>query len=287
MSDATGPSWVEINGTRLAYLDQGRGTPVVLVHGSLGDYRIWGQQMEPFARSRRVIAVSRRYHWPNEAPPEGTPYRLLQHVEDLAALIEALDLAPADVVGTSYGAMTALTLAAVRPGLARSLVLSEPPILPWLERLPGGSEIAQAFVEGTMVPAGEALARGEDAEGIRLFITGVLGAGAFDRIPEPVRAGMLDNAAAMRAELASPPEVYFSGVTPADCERVAVPVLLVGGEWSPAMFGMILDELARQLPDAERVTIPAASHGPHSQNADAYNEAVLAFLGRHGGDAVP
>lgn len=281
MSDATGPSWLEMDGARLAYMDQGRGTPVVLVHGSLGDYRTWERQVGPFSRSRRVIVPSRRFHWPNEAPPDGTPYRLMQHVDDLAALIDALDLAPADVIGTSYGAMTALTLATVRPGLARLLVLTEPPILPWLDQLPGGGAIARAFVEGTMAPAGAAMARGEDAEGIRLFINGVLGDGAFDRIPEPVRAAMMDNAASMRAELASPPEVYFSGIAPADCERITVPALLVGGERSPAMFGMILDELGRRMPGAERVTIPAASHSPHSQNPDAYNEAVLSFLGRH------
>ncbi len=280
MSDAMDVSQVEINGASLAYVEQGSGSPVVMVHGSLGDHRTWAQQLEPFSRRHRVVVPSRRYHWPNEAPGEGVTYRLMQHVEDLAALIEALDLAPADVAGTSYGAMTTLTLAAVRPELVRSMVLTEPPIIPWLDALPGGAEVARAFVENTMVPAGAALARGEDEDGVRLFINGVLGAGAFDRIPEPVKAAMMDNAAALRTELATPPEVYFSSVTPGDCERIEVPALLVRGERSPAMFGMILDELARRMPDAKRVTIPAASHSPHSQNATAYNDAALTFLGR-------
>ena len=280
MSDAMDISRVEINGASLACMERGSGSPVVMVHGSLGDYRTWDQQVGPFSQRYRIVVPSRRYHWPNEAPVDGTPYRLMQHVEDLAALIEALDRGPADIVGTSYGAMTTLTLATIRPDLMRSIVLTEPPLIPWLDALPGGREVARVFVEETMRPAGAALTRGEQVEGVRLFLDGVLGAGAFDRIPAPVKAAIMENTAALRSELTSPLEEYFSGVTPDDCGRLALPALLVRGERSPRMFGMILEELARRIPGAAWVTIPAASHSPHSQNPSAYNEAVLAFLGR-------
>ena len=60
-----------------------------------------------------------------------------------------------------------------------------------------------------------------------------------------------------------------------------MPVLLVEGEISPRMFGVITDELSRVLPEAERVTIPAASHGMHGQNPAGYNEAVLAFQAQY------
>ncbi len=61
---------------------------------------------------------------------------------------------------------------------------------------------------------------------------------------------------------------------------MAVPALLLRGETSPRMFGLILDELARCLPDCRRATIPAASHSMASGNPSAYNETVLAFLQR-------
>ena len=60
-----------------------------------------------------------------------------------------------------------------------------------------------------------------------------------------------------------------------------MPVLLVEGALSPTMFGLITDELATALLKAERFTVPAASHGMHSQNPDAYNAAVMAFQVGH------
>ena len=59
---------VEVNGARLAYLEAGRGDPLIFVHGSLEDLRIWHRQVEQFAEYYRVIAYSRRYHHPNRAP---------------------------------------------------------------------------------------------------------------------------------------------------------------------------------------------------------------------------
>jgi pimeloyl-ACP methyl ester carboxylesterase len=189
-------------------------------------------------------------------------------------------LAPAHVVGSSYGAMTSLTLAVGQPSLFRSLVLGEPPLLPWLPMLPGGQALLDAFVTSAFRPAGKAFARGETEKGVRIFIDGVIGAGAFDRMGPSGQAMMLDNADVERLETATPPEQYFPALTPADVARLSLPVLLLEGETSPPMFGLITDELARVLPSAERVTIPAASHGMHGQNPGAYNDAVLTFLGK-------
>ncbi len=277
----TQPSTIRVNDVALAYIEQGQGNPVILVHGSVSDYRSWRRQMEPFAARHRVVAYSRRDHWPNAVAAGDVPYRLAQHVADLAALIETLDLAPAQIVGSSYGAMTSLTLAVRRPELVRSLVLGEPPLLFWLPRLPGGSELLESFLTNGFGPAREALARGEGEAGVRLFINGVLGPGMFDRLPEPSREMMASNAPAMRLETATPLDECLSDVTPEDVEQVATPTLLLVGEISPSMFPLITDELARRLPNAERATIPGASHGMHSQNPTAYNEVVSAFLARH------
>ncbi|HMM41589.1 MAG TPA: alpha/beta hydrolase [Thermomicrobiales bacterium] len=278
---STQPSTVRVNDVDLAYVEQGQGDSVVLVHGGVNDYRSWRRQMEPFAARRRVIAYSRRYHWPNARPDGDVPYRLAQHVADLGSLIETLDLAPARLVGSSYGAMTSLTFAVRRPELVRSLVLGEPPLLLWLPQLPGGSELLESFLTNGFGPAREALARGEGEAGVRLFINAVLGPGMFDRLPEPTREMMVSNVPEMRLETATPLEEYLSDVTPEDVERVEIPTLLVVGEISPAMFPLITDELARRLPNAERATIPGASHGMHGQNPAAYNEVVSAFLARH------
>jgi pimeloyl-ACP methyl ester carboxylesterase len=59
---------ISLNGVSFTYLEEGSGPPVVLVHGSVSDYREWHMQMAPLARHYRVIAYSRRYHWPNLPP---------------------------------------------------------------------------------------------------------------------------------------------------------------------------------------------------------------------------
>lgn len=110
---------------------------------------------------------------------------------------------------------------------------------------------------------------------------GVLGPGAFNRIPERVKTVLRDHAVAMRSELAASPDDYVPSVSTDDVARIRMPVLLVQGETSPAMFGAIVEELARLLPEAERSTIPGASHSPHSQNASVYNPTVLEFIARH------
>ncbi len=53
-------SSIHVNGVDLAYIEQGAGTPLVFVHGGLGDYRTWTFQVEPFARHYHVVAYSRR-----------------------------------------------------------------------------------------------------------------------------------------------------------------------------------------------------------------------------------
>ena len=56
---------IEANGVSMAYVERGRGQPVIFVHGTLGDYRYWDSQMEPFAKRYRAIFYSRRCSVPN------------------------------------------------------------------------------------------------------------------------------------------------------------------------------------------------------------------------------
>jgi pimeloyl-ACP methyl ester carboxylesterase len=131
---------VDVNGTRLEYAEAGRGEPLILVHGSLEDLRIWRRQVEPFSARYRVIAYSRRYHHPNAAPGAGDPaYTAALHAADLTGLIEALNLGPAHLVTSSFGGCVALQMAVRRSELVRSLVLAEPPLMPLLAHIPGGA----------------------------------------------------------------------------------------------------------------------------------------------------
>ena len=275
------PSTVTVNGAELSYIERGSGDAVVFVHGSLGDYRAWGFQMEPFAQRYRAIAISRRRHWPNAWPEDNRECSVEVHAADLAAFVDALALGTPHLVGNSYGALSVLVMAARYPGLARSIVLGEPPLLPWLEDSPDGAALFAAMRSNSWDPAGRAFQRGEPDAGVRLFINGVLGEGGYDRTPPPVQSRMQENAAVFGIELGTPPETYFSGISRTDVAHINTPTLLVTGEVSPRMFHRVVDELAHHLPHAERAEIAGASHVMYASNPDAYNQTVLDFLARH------
>src|SRR5213592_397750 len=149
-----------VNGTTLAYRIVGdTGTPVVFIHGSVADQGDWDRQIATFAQTHRVLVYSRRYHPPNPPTNDDQTYSPMLHAEDLAALLLQLDLAPAHVVGSSYGAYTALVLALEHPELVRSVVLGEPPIMPLLTRTPEGDALRRSYVAAALDPARAAFSR--------------------------------------------------------------------------------------------------------------------------------
>jgi len=70
MVTPTLPQTVSLNGARLAFVEQGKGELVVIVHGSLGDYRNWLGRLPRYAERYRAIALNRRGHYPNPWPDD-------------------------------------------------------------------------------------------------------------------------------------------------------------------------------------------------------------------------
>lgn len=280
------PHPLRVEGAVLHYVAYGTGAPVVFVHGGLGDYRSWARQMPAFAETFRAVAYSRRHHFPDPGAGEAGDYTTPGHAADLAALIEALDLGAAHLVAESYGASVALLCAHRWPHLVRSLALGEPPLLPWLEELPGGAPLLADYLAAAIRPAMRACEGGALEQAATLFFDGTIGrAGAFDRLPPPIRSLLLDNAPALCLELRSASSDwarakadYFGPFAPADARGIGCPTLLLAGERSPALFRLIIDALARHLPAPQRATIPRAAHALALGQPAAYNKAVLAFL---------
>src|SRR6266853_3217478 len=133
------------DGMELHYVERGSGLPVVFVHGSLSDGGFWKDQLGPFVASGyRAIAYSRRFNPPNTNIPQ-PGYSAATDADDLAALIEKLQLGKVHVVGHSYGARSALCLAVKHPELVRTLALAEPPAVSLLAYLPADrSEVGRA-----------------------------------------------------------------------------------------------------------------------------------------------
>jgi len=281
---------IEIGGTSLEYAECGHGDPVVLVHGSASDHRTWQSQLGEFGKRFHVITYSRRYHWPNERISASADYSMAEHVDDLHGLMRSLNVAPAHLVGSSYGAFLCLLLAVREPAVVRTLVLAEAPVLSlFVSTPPTPAEMLKLLVSRPstalpimkfgatgIVPATKAIKRGEPERAIRLFGTAVLGRDTYRRLSparmEQVRANFIN------AEILGS---GFAALSPADVRRVQVPTLLLTGERSRVMFRRLTDRLAELLPGAERCAIPEASHIMHEDNAPAYNAAVMGFLKRH------
>src|SRR3712207_4797535 len=97
-----------IDGAELHHQLTGRGDPLVLVHGAWTDHTSWQFVVPALSRSHRVLVYDRRGHSRSERPPGEAPRS--RHEDDLAGLLEALDLAPAVLVGNSFGGSIALGL---------------------------------------------------------------------------------------------------------------------------------------------------------------------------------
>lgn len=268
---------IAVNGTELHYQEQGQGDPVIFVHGAVTDMRTWGLQMEPFAQHYHTIVYSLRSHYPNAWAGDSSDYNATVHMQDLAALIQALGLPRTHVIGSSYGADIALLLAWQYPELVRTLVLGEPPLQAWLRQLPEEASRAAASSSDTWEQVSRVVRDGDVEGGVRMFADGVFGKGVFDQLPEPTRRRLLDNARL----LTMPESVYLSPLTCEEARTIEAPMLLLTGEYSPVQFLLAADALERCIPQIQRVVIPRAAHLLHGMNPQAYNQTVLAFLATH------
>jgi pimeloyl-ACP methyl ester carboxylesterase len=283
----------KVNGTTLAYCEQGEGEPVLFVHGGTADLRVWESQLPVVGRSYRAISYSQRFSRPNEAigPSIANPFD--PHVDDLAGLLREIGAAPAHLVGSSSGAFIAL-LAAIRyPELIRSLVLAEPPVWSlFVSTPPRAAELLKLFATrprtaiaimqfafGTMIPTTRAFRRGDDEGALGTFLLGVLGKQSLSQLSSQTMQVLRDNISTLRGGLLHD-DIGFPPLAEADVRSISVPALLITGQHSPGVFARMTDRLEELLPTAERVEIRDASHVPFLENAVAFNEALLAFLRR-------
>ena len=166
-----------INGVELHFDDAGSGQPLVLVHGSWTDRRSWDLVAPSLAERFRVVMYDRRGHSQSERPPgQGS---VQEDVADLASLIESLNLAPAHVVGNSFGGSITLRLAAERPDLLNSLSVHEPPLFGLLAEDPTFAPVLKA-TSGAMEGVIALINSGDMEGGARQFMEMVIGPGAWE-----------------------------------------------------------------------------------------------------------
>jgi pimeloyl-ACP methyl ester carboxylesterase len=262
-----------VNGYDMAYLDVGDGPPLVCVHGSLCDFRIWFCVLGPLSNGRRVIPVSLRHFFPERWDGHGDSYSIAQHVSDVIAFIEQLNAGPVDLMGHSRGGHVAFRVAQQRPDLIRKLVLAEPggeldaTLDP--DSKPGPSPLA-----ARIATAAGKIATGDVEGGLTFFFDAIEGAGAWTRLPATPKQQLRDNALTLigQARDGRPP---FSKM---DAEAIAMPTLFIGGARTKGTLPHVLRALAAHVPDSRIVMIPNTTHPMFEQAPQKFCEIVLEFL---------
>jgi pimeloyl-ACP methyl ester carboxylesterase len=268
---------LRVNGVDLSYVEQGRGTPVVFVHGAVSDLRFWEPQRPVFAKQYRFVAYTYRYHGTGAWPDDGKLYSADSHAADLAAFISGLKGGPVHLVGLSYGGLLGAMVAVKEPKLIRTLTLAEPALLSLLAEKPEGKPILDEWNKGAE-PMIAAMKAGDNAAAIRHLMALVTGdpPEQFDKNPAPFRQQLLDNARTLPLLFAAPPPA----VTCEMLRGIKAPTLVVRGERTPRIFSAINDEVGRCVAGSRLVVIPKASHPMSFDNPADFNRAVLDFLAR-------
>ncbi|MEA5367471.1 alpha/beta fold hydrolase [Amycolatopsis sp., V23-08] len=241
---------VEANGIEIAVADDGEGPAVLLLHGFPHTWRLWSAVIPHLARDHRVLAPDLRGLGATTRATGG--YDAGNLAADAEALLDALDVPTASVVGIDAGTPPAFLLAMRRPERVRRLVLMES----LLGHLPG----AEAFLAGGppwwfgfhAVPGlAETVLAGHEAEYVGWFLdAGTRGRGVPPEIREHFVAAYrgreslrcaFDHYRAMPASAAQIADAVAAG-------RLTVPTLAIGAH-------PVGDTLARQLrPIADDLT---------------------------------
>lgn len=112
-----------IDGLRVAFERAGEGPPLLLLHGILADSRVWRRQAADLSDEFTVVAWDAPGAGRSSDPPE--PFEMADWADSLAALMDALELGEAHVLGLSWGGILAQELYRSHPARVRSLILAD------------------------------------------------------------------------------------------------------------------------------------------------------------------
>ena len=125
--------YLAVNCTRLPYVEQGNGAPVVLVHGAVSDYRTWDRQRNALSRQYKAISYTQRYFGTEAWDRNGPKFGVQTHSDDLAAFVRGLNAGPVHLVAWSYSGHIALNVALTSPELVKSAFVFEPTVPSYVE----------------------------------------------------------------------------------------------------------------------------------------------------------
>ncbi len=237
---------ISADGTRVGYIDEGSGMPIVIVHGGSSDVSHWERVARALSGTFRVIRIERRLYARNRQAK--SPHTIQREVEDLAALFARIG-EPVLLLGHSSGGVVALETALQCPSAVAGLVLYEPPVA--VDRPLGGE---------ALVRAKQALARGNTSQALTIHLRDIV---RFPRILVLLMRllpAWKELCALTPAQIADTEAIEALGVGVQRYARLEMPTLLFGGTRSPAHLGERLEALARVIPHAQTTLLRGQGH---------------------------
>jgi pimeloyl-ACP methyl ester carboxylesterase len=236
----------------IAYLDQGEGEPIVLIHGFASNkeenwiHPHWVQTLTH--AHRRVIALDNRGHGASTKLYDPADYHSATMADDVRALLDHLGLGRADVMGYSMGARISVFLALDFPERVRSVTL-------------GG--LGMKLVEGVGLP--ETIAQALEARALA-DVTDAQGR-LFRAFAEQTGSDLKALAACIRGSRQT--------VTRGEAARLDMPVLIAVGTKDPIAGSP--HELATLIPGAQALDIPGRDH-MRAVGDQVFKAGVIHFL---------
>lgn len=260
---------------RIYYESAGQGAPVLFIHAGFVDNDMWDDQWEAFGAQYRVY----RYDQLGFGQSDSAKAHVARW-EELACVIDELDLKKPVLIACSQGATAALDYALMHPDNVAALVL--------VNGTPSGfqmhgepprylMEMIEAAQQGDVDRVSELQ--------IRIWVDG------DQREPEDVNPAVREKAAKMNAIPVKRNTYAIADANPSNpidppavtrLGDVRVPVLVVVGALDNSEILSAADEMVAQFPDARRYTIQNAAHVPNMEHPDEFNRVVLDFLKEKG-----
>src|SRR5262245_46719125 len=272
---------VEVNGTRLYYQQSGAGPDVVLVHAVTSNQAVWvfSGLVEALATDFRVTAYDLRGHGMSDRPATG--YTSAVMAEDFRQLHSALGLAPAYLVGHSFGGVVSMHAAALAPECVAGVVLSDSffPGLKYVEPNLGKMGIWKDLRE-TFAQVGVEL--GDTVDFARLFReTAALPAPRMKQLEDIYGAfgrGWLRQLPKLAETTCGDEVLAEAGLNEKVIASIAQPVVALYDEFSP--FLATCRWLEQHLVRCTAEIIPAAKHLAMLDNTAGFTDALRKHLRR-------
>ncbi len=246
MPKATVSGYANVNGAKIYFATFGSGKPLILLHGGLGNTDFWGSQISAFAAKYKVIVIASRGH--GRSNNNGRPYGYALMASDVLAVMDALSIDKAAMVGWSDGGIIGLDIAINNPG-----------------------RLTRLYAFGANF----------NPSGVKPSVETDATFGAYVTLAKKYYAKLSTTPTKFDAFVGEISKMWAEqpNFTAKQLGSIRVPVAIVDGERDEAIKPAHTKKMASLIPGSTLIILPGLSHFAMWQDPKTFNASVLKYLG--------